>query len=66
MRKLGWKTFSSQCEVTTAMGRSAGVAILVRAHPDAWSGPRQQRDLVAHRLIHVYVRSKELGIMSLY
>eukprot|EP00959_Pyramimonas_sp_CCMP1952_P073726 1541094-Pyramimonas_sp.AAC.1 len=49
MRKLGWKTFFSQCEVTAAMGRSAGVAILVRAHLDAWSDPRRQNDLVAHR-----------------
>eukprot|EP00959_Pyramimonas_sp_CCMP1952_P202624 4237252-Pyramimonas_sp.AAC.2 len=66
VRRLGWKSFWAPCAIAAKGGRSSGVAILFRAHLDAWQAPGHEEPLVPHRLIQAFFRTEVLGVVSVY
>eukprot|EP00959_Pyramimonas_sp_CCMP1952_P191757 4009761-Pyramimonas_sp.AAC.1 len=64
VRKLGWKSFWAPCAATMKGGRSSGVAILFRAHLDAWQDPGYDEPLAPHILMQAFFRTRALGAVS--
>ena len=66
-RRAGWQSYWAEAYRSTTGQACAGVAILARAHLDAWQPVGQISGLVCpHRVVCCMRRTRSLGMVVLY
>eukprot|EP00959_Pyramimonas_sp_CCMP1952_P245589 5133001-Pyramimonas_sp.AAC.1 len=63
-RQSRWAPCSGR--VAEVVGRSSGVAILLRARLDAWQAPGYDEPLVPRRLFQAFFRNESLGVVPVH